>query len=61
MEAVKIDSIEGKPTVVRSKVSDLTSGGYTLMEFRGVAYNIGLPDSIFSERSLRTPPHAYLN
>ena len=61
VEAVKIDSIEGKPTVVRSKVSDLTSGGYTLMEFRGVAYNIGFPDSIFSERSLRTPPHAYLN
>ena len=42
--------------MLRSKVSDLASGGYTLMEFRNTQYNIDLPDDVFSERSLRTPP-----
>ena len=61
VEAVTVENIQGFPTVVRSKVSDLVSGGYTLMEFRGVQYDIDLPDAIFSERSLRVPPQAYIN
>ena len=60
VEAVKVVTIDGHPTVVRSKVSDLANGGYTLMEFRNIQYDIGLPDSIFSERSLRTPPMKWL-
>ena len=60
VEAVTIETIQGNPTVVRSKVTDLASGGYTLMEFRGIEYDIGLPDSIFSERSLRVPPQNYI-
>jgi len=60
VEAVTVETIQGFPTVVRSKVSDLASGGYTLMEFRGIEYDVGLPDSLFSERSLRVPPRAFL-
>ncbi|NVK57057.1 MAG: outer membrane lipoprotein-sorting protein [Alteromonadaceae bacterium] len=56
VESVKVEEVQGYPTVLRSKVSDLVSGGYTLMEFRGSQYNIGLPDDVFSERSLRSPP-----
>jgi hypothetical protein len=41
-------------------VSDLASGGYTLMEFRGIQYDIALPDSVFSERSLRVPPREFV-
>ncbi|GAB2680162.1 outer membrane lipoprotein-sorting protein [Aliiglaciecola aliphaticivorans] len=61
VEAVKIDNIQGFPTVLRSKVSDLVNGGYTLMEFRNISYDLGLPDDVFSERSLRTPPRQWLN
>jgi outer membrane lipoprotein-sorting protein len=61
VEAVLIEEIQGYPTVVRSKVSDLESGAYTLMEFRNIAYDIGLDDDIFSERSLRNPPREWLN
>ena len=61
VEAVKIEDIQGYPTVVRSKVTDLQSGGYTLMEFRNIKYDIGLDDSVFSERSLRNPPRQWLN
>ena len=60
VEAVEVETIEGFPTVTRSKVSDLASGGYTLMEFRNMDYNLGLEDDIFSERSLRTPPMQWL-
>lgn len=61
VEAVKVEDIQGYPTVVRSKVSDLQSGGYTLMEFRNISYDIGLPDDVFTERSLRNPPRQWLN
>ena len=60
VEAVSVETIQGKPTVTRSKVTDLASGGYTLMEFRNVSYDLGLDDNIFSERSLRTPPVQWL-
>ncbi|GAA6185525.1 MULTISPECIES: outer membrane lipoprotein-sorting protein [Aliiglaciecola] len=61
VEAIKIEDIQGFPTVVRSKVSDLINGGYTLMEFRNISYDLGLPDDVFSERSLRTPPRQWLD
>lgn len=60
VEAVSVETIEGYPTVTRSKVTDLNSGGYTLMEFRNMDYNLGLDDGVFSERSLRTPPVQWL-
>ncbi|WP_410549008.1 outer membrane lipoprotein-sorting protein [Alteromonas sp. CI.11.F.A3] len=60
VEAVSVETVQGYPTVVRSKVSDLASGGYTLMEFRGIQYDIALPDSVFSERSLRVPPREFV-
>jgi len=61
VEAVQIDTIQGYPTVVRSKVSDLSSGAYTLMEFRNIKYDIGLDDDVFTERSLRNPPRQWLD
>lgn len=60
VESVKVETVQGFPTVLRSKVSDLNSGGYTLMEFRKPEYNLGLPADIFAERSLRNPPRDYL-
>lgn len=60
VETVTVEEVQGFPTVLRSKVSDLASGGYTLMEFRNTQYNIDLPDDVFSERSLRTPPMKWI-
>lgn len=61
MEVLKIETIEGYPTVVHSVMRDLESGGQTDMQFRNVAYDLGLPESVFSERSLRNPPTEWLN
>lgn len=60
VEAVKIENIQGYPTVVRSKVSDLQNGSHTLMEFRNITYDLGLDDDVFTERSLRNPPQQWL-
>lgn len=60
VESVKVDIVQGNPTVVRSKVSDLQTEAYTLMEFRNITYNLGFDDDVFSERSLRRPPLQWL-
>jgi hypothetical protein len=46
--------------VTTSRVSDLLTGGKTDMQFRYIKYDVGIPDSVFTERSLRTPPRNWL-
>lgn len=55
IESEKVEEIEGFPTVTKSVVSDLKTGGKTEMQFTDVEYNIGIGD-IFQERYLRRPP-----
>jgi outer membrane lipoprotein-sorting protein len=56
VEALKIEEIQGFPTVTKSRVRELDSGGETVSEFTDIKYNIGLEESIFTERYLRKPP-----
>ena len=56
VEALKIEEIQGFPTVTKSRVRDINSGGETVSEFSDIKYNIGLEDDIFTERYLRKPP-----
>ena len=60
LESIQVEDIDGIATTMRSKVSDLRTGGFTLMEFRRVKYNLGIPDNVFTERSLRKPPVQWL-
>ncbi len=60
VEALRVEDIQGIATVVASRVTDLQSGGQTDMQFRYIAYDLGLPDSVFTERSLRRPPREWL-
>lgn len=60
VEAIEVKTVQGKPTVVKSKISDFNAGGYTLMQFRKVEYDLGLPQNLFSERSMRKVPVKYL-
>ncbi len=59
-EALKVETIDGIPTVTRSRMSDSNIGGQTTMSYSSVKYNLGLPEKIFTERFLRTPPREYL-
>lgn len=60
VESLTVEAIQGYPTVIKSQAEDLNSGGKTILEFRYIKYDLGLPQSIFSERSLRTPPREWL-
>ncbi len=60
VEVVAVESIQGHPTVMKSKVSNLKTQGYTLLEFRRPGYDLGLEDSVFTIRSLRNPPKQWL-
>jgi outer membrane lipoprotein-sorting protein len=60
VEVQEVEEFDGHPTVVTSRVTDLLSGGQTDMQFRYIGYDIGLPDTVFSERSLRNPPQDWL-
>ena len=60
MEVTAVETIDGYPTGTEVRMSDLDSGGYTVTQFRFSEYDVGLPDDIFSERSLRNPPRDWL-
>jgi hypothetical protein len=60
VEALETREIDGYPTVVSSRTSDLTNGGYTDMRFRYIAYDLGMPAAVFTQRSLRNPPRQWL-
>ena len=59
IESLKVETIEGFPTVTKSEVRDLKSGSKTEMEFSKVQYNIKIGD-IFEERYLQRPPREAL-
>ncbi|MFH1092599.1 MAG: outer membrane lipoprotein-sorting protein [Candidatus Omnitrophota bacterium] len=61
VEALEIKDINGHPTVIKSKATDLTAGSYTVIEFSKVEYDLGFEDDIFTERYLRRPPRKWLN
>jgi len=58
--AMKVETIQGRPTVTKSKMEDKNIGGHTVMEYSDVRYDVGLPADIFTERYLRQPPRKYL-
>jgi outer membrane lipoprotein-sorting protein len=59
-EALKVHNIQGFPTVTKSKMTDLKAGGYTILEYSDVKYNIGITEEIFTERYLKKPPREFL-
>ena len=56
VEATKVETIQGFPTVTESVVKDLNTGGSTVNTFSNIEYDIGLKENIFTERFLRRPP-----
>ncbi len=56
VEALEVKEIDGHPTVIKSRVQDLDTGGETVSEFGAIKYDIGLKDNIFTERYLRKAP-----
>jgi len=60
MTVKQVKAFQGYDTAIHSRIDNLRDGGFTEMQLRRVQYNIGLSDSVFSERSLRNPPQKWL-
>jgi len=59
-EVLQVADVDGFKTVTKAKMTDLTAKGYTLLEYSDVAYDLGLPENLFTERYLRRAPRKYL-
>ncbi|MFH1189511.1 MAG: outer membrane lipoprotein-sorting protein [Candidatus Omnitrophota bacterium] len=60
VEALEVGEIEGHPTIIKMKASDLNSNASTVTEFIDVKYDVGLNDDIFTERYLRRAPAQWI-
>jgi outer membrane lipoprotein-sorting protein len=58
--ALKVETIDGFPTVTKARMADTRMGGETVNEYSDVKYNTDLPDDIFTEQYLRNPPRKHL-
>ncbi|MFC4348493.1 outer membrane lipoprotein-sorting protein [Kordiimonas lipolytica] len=59
-DALKVDMVNGIPTVTAARMSDSRIGGSTEMRYSDVSYDQGIDEDIFSERYLRNPPRREL-
>ena len=59
-KALKVDTVQGYPTVSQASMENLKTGTKTLMRYTNVTYDIGVPEDIFTERYLRSAPRDYL-
>lgn len=60
ISASKVEKIQGFDTIVQMKSENLADGSYSITQMRNVKYDEGIEDSVFTERSLRTPPSKWL-
>ena len=60
LESLEIKEVQGFPTVVKMRASDLNSGGNTVSEFTDVEYDLGIEEKVFTERFLRKPPRKHI-
>jgi len=54
IEVLEVKDVQGHPTVTKMKATD-ARGGHTVSEFRSIEYDLGIPDEVFTERTLRSP------
>ena len=59
-KALDVKTIQDRPTVVKARMEDLRTKSVTVLEYSDVAYDIGLPEDVFTERYLRRAPRKYL-
>ena len=57
---LKVETIQDFPTITKAQMKDLRTGGKTVTTYDDVKYNVGLPESIFTERYLRRAPRKYI-
>lgn len=59
-EMLEFKDIQGFPTITKFSMTNLQNGESTVATMNDVQYNLGLPDNVFTEASLRRAPRKYL-
>jgi len=58
--ADKVADIQGIPTVIKRTMKNVQTGHRTEVTYLNTGYNLGIEDSLFSERFLRQPPRKWI-
>ncbi len=58
--ADEVKVVQGFPSTVKRTMKNLQNGHWTEVVFQEIEYNVGLEDSLFSERYLRNPPSRWV-
>lgn len=56
----KLEEIDGIMTPIARKMENVKKKQYTTVEFTGIDYDIGVDESIFTERYLKNPPREFI-
>ena len=59
--ADEVADIQGIPTVVKRTMKNVQTGHRTEVTYLKTGYNLGIEDSLFSERFLRQPPRKWID
>jgi outer membrane lipoprotein-sorting protein len=59
--ADEVADVKGLPTVVKRTMKNLQTGHRSEVAYRKVDYDLGIEDSLFSERFLRQPPRKWVD
>ena len=58
--ADEIKDVKGYPTITKRSMKNLLSGHMTEVSFLKADYNVGIEDSLFTERFLKQPPKRWI-
>jgi hypothetical protein len=59
--ADEVADVKGIPTIIRRTMKNLQSGHRTEVTYARSAYDLGIEDSLFTERFLRQPPRKWID
>ncbi|MGB0894978.1 MAG: outer membrane lipoprotein-sorting protein [Parashewanella sp.] len=60
MTVLKTRKVQQHHVITHAKMENFSSNSKTFMQVRGIKFELGLPQHIFSEKSLRNPPVSWL-
>ena len=58
--AERVEEIAGVPTAVERRMENVRKSQHTLVTFSNIRYDVGVDESIFTERYLKNPPREYI-
>lgn len=61
IKATKVAKINNFPTIMNSTVHDFNTGSVTTVSCGDVAFDVGVDNSLYTERYLRNPPTKWFN